>query len=713
MKWALLGLLALGCKNVGSGPPLTGFNGAPCETAEDCIAPDAICLAQHEGYCSRTCETGLTCGAGALCEAADGAHLCLDGCLVDNANSDCREGYRCSPRPKASNLDGRGLGVCLPLCQGDADCAPGSRCEPASGDCLPSGGAEAGSRCDEDTDCRGGLCLRGERFRGGYCSGRCGPQFLDCEAGALCMTVGAAAACLQPCQGAADCRAEEGYVCRRSGWRTDQGVVQAVAVCAPRCGADTQCPDAQHCDPQSGDCLPGVGAPKPLGAFCSEDADCQSGDCRSGAGAPGGYCSEACGACAICGRVEGEAGCLHPCERGLDCRPGYLCVEGGCTGPCAQDADCPSERSCSPVTQRCVEPGGDTELIAIEVASEVEVSRVESRELSFELPTGVLGFALMAEGHGADPMVASSVIDPSGAELYSFQDPVRSPLRFFPTEDLLTHLVPSSPRTAPLPGTWRVRFTKEGGRAEVDVRVLAKRADGVPTNGRLEVNLFLAQLRDLQADTALQDPDLQQTIARLREIYGSRGIDLAHFHVCQLPEPEAGALRIIESTRGGDSELGELLAWSARAGDLGCTPEPALNFFMVEEIQGSRAGYTVLGVAGGIPGPPEHGTRRSGVAVSMAGFRHSPGQLALTMAHEAGHYLGLFHTSEASGRASDPLADTPTCGPDRDDDADGLVDYGECEGAGRDNLMFWAAGAEADGLTADQGFVLLRNPVVR
>jgi hypothetical protein len=96
----------------------------------------------------------------------------------------------------------------------------------------------------------------------------------------------------------------------------------------------------------------------------------------------------------------------------------------------------------------------------------------------------------------------------------------------------------------------------------------------------------------------------------------------------------------------------------------------------------------------------------------MAGYRQQVRRVALTMAHEAGHYLGLFHTTEAEATLFDPLDDTPQCERARDDNGDGLLDYGECRGAGAENLMFWAAGKVED-LSPHQGFVMRRNPGLR
>ena len=84
------------------------------------------------------------------------------------------------------------------------------------------------------------------------------------------------------------------------------------------------------------------------------------------------------------------------------------------------------------------------------------------------------------------------------------------------------------------------------------------------------------------------------------------------------------------------------------------------------------------------------------------------------MAHEGGHYLGLFHISERDGRSFDPLLDTPECPASADANADMKVDSRECLNQGGDNLMFWQAGAGPQRkVSNDQRFVILRNPILQ
>ena len=53
-------------------------------------------------------------------------------------------------------------------------------------------------------------------------------------------------------------------------------------------------------------------------------------------------------------------------------------------------------------------------------------------------------------------------------------------------------------------------------------------------------------------------------------------------------------------------------------------------------------------------------------------------QVAYIAAHESGHYLGLYHTTEANAGIFDPLGDTPQCGLACDLDRNGTLGGNEC-----------------------------------
>jgi len=725
LLWALVCALTA-CKDVESGRALTGAVGAPCTLAADCqlIADELedgeapVCLQMSGGYCSVECgDDAGDCDDESLCEAVgEQGNYCLDGCLTANGNHDCRMEYRCSPRADVRNADGSEVGVCLPLCETDLDCEPGLRCQRQTGDCLVRGPRTVGDPCTLNDVCNGGLCLEGIPFREGYCSARCGQDFLPCAQGSLCVTLNGEDVCLSACTVDDECRVAAGYLCRPVSQRRDpDGEIVALKACVPRCQSNAECTNGTHCDLESGDCVPGDGPPNPDGAFCASDQDCESGHCLTGQSYPNGYCSRACRADEECrmGRCL-QGSCFVSCARPLDCRGGYLCDGGACLPHCGDNGDCAGDTICSLALGTCISPPSEGAwLEEVVLADDLFVSNSPSESLTLNMPSDALSVALMANGSGGDLMVIAEMTDPSGRQLFDYRNTFGSVLRFFPGRGHITQLIPSNPRTAPQPGPYRFNLIKEGGDARLEVRALLKRGLSAPTTGRLDINLFFADLHDLDATKAPSDPALKIALDTLRAVYAQRGLRIGTVYYCDLPESDGERFAVIDTIEGPASELSRMFTLSGQAEAFGCTAKPALNFFMVREVVGGRAGFILLGHSGGIPGPAVHGTSQSGVAVTTMSLRIKPRQLGLTMAHEGGHYLGLFHTSEAEGVSFDPIPDTAECNLDEDRDLDGVVDYDECIEFDASNLMFWAAGSAASQVTDDQGFILLRNPAVK
>jgi hypothetical protein len=105
------------------------------------------------------------------------------------------------------------------------------------------------------------------------------------------------------------------------------------------------------------------------------------------------------------------------------------------------------------------------------------------------------------------------------------------------------------------------------------------------------------------------------------------------------------------------------------------TSRPALNVIAIADLAGELEG--AAGIAAGIPGQGvEHGSHSSGVVMEVFGdfFFDS-----IIMEHEAGHLSGLFHTSEITPPAHDPLGDTGYC-PDVENMWESCPDF--------DNIMF-------------------------
>lgn len=201
----------------------------------------------------------------------------------------------------------------------------------------------------------------------------------------------------------------------------------------------------------------------------------------------------------------------------------------------------------------------------------------------------------------------------------------------------------------------------------VQVTVHAKIAEEhAPEHGVLDLNLFFTGAEGWDAESAPDDPEVQNVIAEIDELYDQVNIDIGEVAYHDVN----ASFQIIEDMITGTGDLSEMFTESSR-GEL-----DGPSVFFVRDLQspmggGGRGG--VLGISGGIPGPMlVDGSARSGVAIatesSQGGFG-APG-IAKVTAHELGHYLGLFHTSEqmagfgGSTPSHDPLPDT-----DRNDES--------------------------------------------
>ena len=165
-----------------------------------------------------------------------------------------------------------------------------------------------------------------------------------------------------------------------------------------------------------------------------------------------------------------------------------------------------------------------------------------------------------------------------------------------------------------------------------------------------------------------------------------------------------------------------------------------MNLFLVQGLQSSdsNGSFYVVGVDGTIPGPSSFdGTVQSGAVVSIAdlyartsyctgGLNVNCGadSVAYVAAHETGHFLGLFHTTEREGDIFDPITDTPkcpcsTCASTADRPRCGTSNppnmlASSCVSSscgGGDNLMFWLL-APGGKLSPQQAQVMRLNPLV-
>jgi hypothetical protein len=254
------------------------------------------------------------------------------------------------------------------------------------------------------------------------------------------------------------------------------------------------------------------------------------------------------------------------------------------------------------------------------------------------------------------------------------------------------------------------------------------------------------------ASTAATDPDLARLVSTLRALLSgsATGIQLGAvtFHDVPQSVKDQYATGVDVDQTGSCAPLPQLFA-NATAGN-------TLNVFLVSGFKSATTtgSNQIVGVDGTIPGPASvGGSVASGVAVSTANLRfesvagsscssslpdfQSCGDdtTAYIIAHEGGHFMGLYHVVEATGTANDfdPLSDTPTClcskcapAPSRARCADAptppaspyQLKVSDCLapsigcGSG-DNLMFWLFGTGSRGtISPEQAHVMRTSPLL-
>ena len=250
-------------------------------------------------------------------------------------------------------------------------------------------------------------------------------------------------------------------------------------------------------------------------------------------------------------------------------------------------------------------------------------------------------------------------------------------------------LVPQSPSFSAKAGTWTFK-------AYTNDRVsIALRTGSTPSAATIAIQPYIT-------GTDWSASDISVALIIMKRIYSKNGITLTINDTITISDTQYATV----SGTFTDSTTSALVSQGVTEG---------VNLFFIEDYSVSDN----LGNAPGIPGSMGIANSWNGVLISLAAHDVSGNTLdsqllGETAAHEMGHQLGLFHTTESGGTVFDILTDTAEC-------KNGDITAEDCEGYGAENVMFWtawntlsrSAGKKQETLSSHQQHVLKYSPLAK
>jgi len=486
---------------------------------------------------------------------------------------------------------------------------------------------------------------------------------------------------------------------------------------SPSCKTVRDCANTQRCD--NGSCAEIGSTPGKIGEACRTASDCESGSCSSAdQGFPGGYCTADCaantcssGACTSIGAADL---CAAQCTDDSTCRQGYGCC-ATMNNVCVPLAACTPAACTRPVVASVIAdsiPGaqlvalgtkkvGDTLTFdvppntgSVTIVHQAQIANLTVTFKGQEIDNSAVPLTIsMPDGGVAyDDNVTINGSADGGVEYfgsYSFfggGTPSTAAFTFPNTTASLDAGVPAGPWTFVVNDFAKECLTTPGctdGGTDgnsYDMSVLLR---PLPPGSNLDVSFYIvADMNTLggqpfNAANAASDPSVQQMVRTYKGLIGNSGSGITVRNVNFFDVSAADRARfgtnISATDIGPCDDLDQMFLLSA------AHPGNTVNIFLAQSLRFSaQGGGTIVGIDGTIPGPATlNGTVHSGAVVSAAdlfapnlqncatgGFSIGgcgPDRVAYIAAHETGHFLGLFHTTEQNGSDFDPLSDTGKC----------------------------------------------------
>lgn len=325
----------------------------------------------------------------------------------------------------------------------------------------------------------------------------------------------------------------------------------------------------------------------------------------------------------------------------------------------------------------------------------------ESPTFAIDVPATAIGIDFIINGAAADAAKIFAFFDlQAPGNRTVIDDTTNGPVRQGYNNGVMSFAVPAddSSTSSVEAGQWTFHvaaFNANGSLASSNPQVLVKvrtAAGGTVPDGLVDMNVIVVNGAGITAaQAAASGSEVQLAIAHMNSLYSTIGLAVGDVAFYDFQDSNFAVLTTTD-------EMQQLFEVSGDA-----ALDPRVNLFIVGDLQGDLNG--AAGIAGGIPIPMDlNGTIHSGVVLYLQGSGTGTGEV---MAHEVGHSLGMYHTTEFDG-SNDPISDTVGC-------AAGTISTtpGACPDA--TNVMFPQLTGNFAEFTAGQGTVIrpavhVRNP---